>query len=307
MPLERYLADLADQSKPFKGAGLVLLSALTPAEMEVVRAYWGKIPPERRRQVLLHLLEMETNSVELDFTPFLQFCLQDPDEEVRAQAVEGLWESEERPLITTLLVLLRSDQSPRVRSAAAQALGRFVHLVQEGVLPEREGERIRRALLDAYHRVDQGIEVKRRALESLAPFCDAKIDALIQEAYRSREPLLRQGAIYAMGRTCDARWLPTVLQELDSPDPVMRREAASACGELGDEAALSPLLARWRTEDDLQVRLTVISALGAIGGPVAKKFLQGLLKTPEAPVREAARQALENLEFTEDPLSFKYS
>jgi hypothetical protein len=41
--------------------------------------------------------------------------------------------------------------------------------------------------------------------------------------------------------------------------------------------------------------------LGKIGGPLAKKVLQSLVRDGDANLEEAARMELEDLEFDEDP------
>ena len=59
------------------------------------------------------------------------------DPEVREKAIEGLWEDEDRLLISTLCDLTKDDPSPKVRAAAAMALGKFAILAQDGKLLEK--------------------------------------------------------------------------------------------------------------------------------------------------------------------------
>ncbi|GBD11381.1 hypothetical protein HRbin23_01044 [bacterium HR23] len=305
MTLERYLADISDTSRPLKHTVLAGLSGLTPEEVEAVQRVWPTIPVERRRQIVERLSAMAEERVEMDFSPLFRLALKDPDEEVRALAVGGLWECEDRSLITPLLTLLKCDASPKVRSAAAQGLGKFAGMAVEGHLPPHEGKRILDALVATFRNPKEDVEVRRRALEALAVFPDPVAHDLIRQAYESADPRLRQSAVYGMGRNGDGQWHAVIIKELASPNPAMRYEAAGACAELGEESLVVHLLPLLQDED-LEVRLNAIRALGAIGGNLAKKNLLQLLKSPDATVRDAAQDALEQLRAQEDPFTYNF-
>jgi HEAT repeat protein len=249
------------------------------------------------------LAEMAEGNVEMEFTALFKLCLQDPDPQVREQAIGGLWECAERSLITPLITLLQCDPAPQVRAAAAQALGRFTTLAEEQKLLAKDCQRLQESLLLAFHDPGQPLEVRRRALEALAPLSQPEVKELIQQAYRSPEAPLRLSAVYAIGRHGDPQWLPTLLKELESDDPAMRYEAATACGQMGNELAAPHLLAILG-DDDPHVRDATIHALGTLGGPLAKKALLNCLKSSDEGVRQAAQVALEVLEAEEDPLNF---
>ena len=57
-------------------------------------------------------------------------------------------------------------------------------------------------------------------------------------------------------------------------------------------------------DGDSEVQLAGIGALGQIGGPLAKKVLQSLVRDGDANLEEAARMELEDLEFDEDPQGY---
>lgn len=305
MTLERYLADISDPSKPLKQTLLAGLSGLVPEEMEAVQRVWPTIPVERRRQIIELLEAMAEERVEMDFSPLLRFALKDPDAQVRAQAILGLWECEDRSLVTPLLTLLKCDPVAKVRAAAAQVLGKFAAMAAEGKLPASEGKRILEALVAAFTNPREEVEVRRRSLEAMAVFSEPVVGDLIRQAYESRDPYMCQSAVYAMGRNGDGQWHAIIIKELSSPDPAMRYEAAGACAELGEESLVVHLLPLLQ-DNDMQVRLTAIRALGAIGGNLAKKNLLSLLKSPDEAVREAAQEALEQLRSEEDPLASKF-
>jgi HEAT repeat protein len=73
-----------------------------------------------------------------------------------------------------------------------------------------------------------------------------------------------------MGRSADIRWRGPVRVELRNPSSAIRAEAARACGELEAGAALHDLL-DLLFDEDRQVRLAAIFALGRIGGREPRK------------------------------------
>ncbi|MBF8267550.1 MAG: lyase domain protein repeat-containing protein, partial [Dehalococcoidia bacterium] len=117
MTLEQYLNILADKDQPLRHADLLHLSGMTPEEMGLLRRGWQNIDAERRRAILERLVEMAEDNLEADFNDLFRFCLVDENTEVRAKAVEGLWECDDRTLLTPLATLLRKDPAEKVRAA----------------------------------------------------------------------------------------------------------------------------------------------------------------------------------------------
>ncbi len=306
MSLERYLQDIADESKPLRYTCIGALSDLGKAEVDQFAQVWARLSTSRRRQLVERMVEMAETNVELDFKAILAICLKDPDEVVREKAISGLWESEDRSVMDTLVHLLKTDPSEKVRAASAGGLRKFAIMAQEGKLPAQEGERLKEALLSVARNRQEVVEVKRRSLEAVAPFNTLAVQELIRQAYNSTDLNLKASAIYAMGQTGEPQWLPLLAREMKSPSPVLRYEAVNACAELGQEEMVPhviPLL----NDDDLQVQLAAVRCLGALGGPLAVKALKRCIRSAEPAIQEAAQEALENIEALEDPLSFKYT
>ena len=59
-------------------------------------------------------------------------------------------------------------------------------------------------------------------------------------------------------------------------------------------------------DDDLQVQLSAIRAVGAIGGSLAKKALRKCIRDGDPAVEDAARESLELVDAMEDVYSFNY-
>ena len=118
----------------------------------------------------------------------------------------------------------------------------------------------------------------------------------IERAYASDEQLLRESALVAMGRSMLPRWLPTIGAALANASPALRYEAARAAGEMAEDAqALVPRLAQLIDDDDSEVALAAIWALGQIGGEAARRSLQKARKSSDETRSQAVAEALEEL------------
>lgn len=305
MTLDRHLEELTQEDKPLRFATIASLSDMSRAEADKFAVTWAALSLERQRQLVKRLVEMAEENVELDFHLIFLMCLDSEDAQVRENAILGLWEIEDRSLIEPLIKALTTDVSPKVRSAAAVALGKFAILADEDELPEADGARVRDALMSVLRNEKETPDVRRRALESAAPFDSHVIREYIRRSYESDDLNQKSSAIFAMGRTGETRWLSYLFKELRGLSPVLRFEAANACGELGDESAV-PHLIPLLDDDDLQVQLAAIRALGEIGGSTAMRALQNCIHSDEPAIRDAAREAIDYADAMRNPLSFRY-
>lgn len=304
MTLDNYMKDLADQDKPVKHSGLLQLSSLETESQFEFKSGWFFLPHERKIEILEKLADLSENNLELDFNSVFRACLSDESEDVREIATRGLWECDDRVLIRPLLKLFKEDPSPKVRTAAIMSLAKFASMAQDGKILERDGEKIRAALLEIIEQDGVDLDVRRRAIEAVACFNTPEIESLISEAYESSDPKLKQSALYAMGRSSNPDWLPTVLKEIKHDDAAIRYEAANAVGQLGDESVV-PHLINLIKDDDVQVQVSAVQSLGSIGGQLAKRALTQAANLGDETVEEAAQTALSNIEFDDDPMGFK--
>ncbi len=282
---------------------LAELSNLDSADLVLWQRLWPAVEPERRRQTVQQLIDLAEDNLELNFDGIFKFCLHDEDAEVRAGAIEGLWENEEVALINPLVKLLEQDISEKVQAEAARALGKFALLAEHRKLRDEYKSRLQAVLLDTFSDRNKALNVRRRALESLAPLSLPEVRTAITEAYHSRDARLRISSIYAMGKSCDPAWQPILIEELGNADAEMRYEAAGACAELEDESAV-PRLVGLLDDIDTEVQMAAIRALGKIGGPQARKHLAQYLDSPAEAVRKAVEQALREMEADEKFLSY---
>jgi len=277
-------------------ADLVHLSGLSPEEATRLAQLWPHVPVQHRRTLVRSLVEMAEADFEMDFGTLFRQGLKDADDEVRQYALEGLWEDEDPRLIPVLVTMLRQDEASPVRAAAAQTLAHFVLLGELDKLRPEPFHTICEALIATYEDEGEALDVRRRALEAVAYISDERIPGMIERAYHHPEILMRQSAVFAMGRSNDRRWASLVLRELYSPDPAMRYEAARACGELELRDAIDGLN-EILEDGDSELQEVALWALGRIGGAQAKRILKRYSRSSQPALRSAAQDALDELNF----------
>jgi HEAT repeat protein len=290
------LQGILDPGRPIHSIELDTLSDLDAASLARFQAAWAEIPASRRRSLVLELLEVAEERVDVSFRWILQWLLDDEDPWVRAHAIDGLWEEEDVRLIGPLTRLLSHDPAPEVRAAAAQSLGRYLLLGELERIDAGLAARVEHALHTAYIEEEQEPFVRRRVVEALAYTTAANIPAIIRNAYEDEDDGMRLSAVFAMGRSADLRWSDIVLAELASVDAAMRFEAARASGELELAEAVPDLIALL-DEDDVELRDTVVWALGRIGGPEAQRALRACCESDDDELVEAAEEALAEMSF----------
>lgn len=296
---EQQLGTLAGEVSAGK---LQFLSDLTREQQALFRQSWRQLPVARRQQVVRQLAELAELSVELDFTRVFLVALDDEDAEVRAAAIDGLWEHESVALLRRLLDLLEHDTAPVVQEAVLRALAQYTLLAATGELADDWPERLRAVLLRIVGDERASLEARRRALEAVAVFPnDEAVQASIAAAYADPRLAMRASALYAMGRNLDLRWLEPVLQAMRSSEPMLRYEAARASGELGSQRAV-PVLIDLLADQDREAQLAAVAALGKLGGRTAGAALRKLLQSDDEVLREAADEALDELNFVSNPL-----
>jgi HEAT repeat protein len=301
--LEELLQQLGEEPGALPFSKLYPFSDLSSEVLASFRAAWDMVPAATRRRIVQAMVELAEATFEVSFDAIFRHCLGDVDAEVRAAAIDGLWENEEVSLIGPLLTMLRNDPSVQVRAAAATGLGRYV---LAGELEELEAPvqmRILTELLTRFHFPEESIEVRRRAVESAAYACTPEVVEAVEEAYMDEDERMRLSAIVGMGRSCDRRWRDIILEELQNRDPAMRYEAALAAGGLMLKGAV-PLLSGLLDDADVQVRDASIWALGQIGGAQARQVLLSAYEGADEDTQAILEEALAEQALLEGQLEF---
>jgi HEAT repeat protein len=277
-------------------SSLYILSKMDQASLEIFRETWPAIPPQRRSSIMQNLVEISEVNFEVDFDPVFLLGLGDEDAEVRAWAINGLWENQNPALIDPLLHLLRTDETALVRAAAATALGQFIYLSEIEKLDSDRTIPIQEALLETIYQPAEDIEVRRRAVESIAYSSEPNVSHIIENAYYDDNEKMQVSAVFAMGRNADKNWCSRVIAELDNANSEIRFEAARACGELEATEAVPKLIILIEDSNtELEVQEMAIWALGRIGGSTAREALEQYLDSKTESLALAAEEALEEL------------
>ena len=171
------------------------------------------------------------------------------------------WPSGGRRLVEAAprLVALMGDPEPRLRAAAATALGQVAGIA-DAPWPARAAHALERALGDAEH------EVREAAVEAIGAL---------------PRPLAQAAAVGVTGR-------------LDDDHPTVRQKAAVVLARLGEARAVIPLVGRL-SDGSREVRMAALEALGELGDARAAPAMIRLLGDSAEEVREQAIQSLGRL------------
>jgi HEAT repeat protein len=276
---------------------LYRLSDLTSQEFKQFTDGWATADEERRRVIVHHLADIAEENYLVDFSPLFAYLFDDMDTAVRLSALEGVWDSTDSQLIAPIMELMGNDPDMSVRAAAARALAHYVLMSEWGEIGPEYSERIVEALLAEHDRADRTSDLKRATLEAMAPSNHPRVTSCISKAYESRLSDLQISALFAMGNSADERWLPILFNEMRSSVTEMRSEAARAAGPIGSSDAV-PRLIELLADEDLDVCLSAVVALGQIGGDQAYEVLNQLAEDPAyEDLHDAIDQVLEEMDW----------
>lgn len=301
--LKELLHELHEEPGAPPFSRLYTLSDLSGQKLAAFRIMWDTLPTALRRRLAYALADLAEASFQVNFDAIFRHCLDDPDDEVRAKAIDGLWENEGIFLIGPLLTKLRTDPSTRVRAAAATGLGRYVLAGELEQLEPPVQTRILSELLTAIRSADEDTQVRRRAIESVAYACTPEVLEVLEVAYYDDDEEMRLSAIVGMGRSCDRRWKDIILAEIESDSAAMRYEAVLACGGLALSDAV-PALALQLDDADRQIREAAIWSLGQVGGFEAKQVLLAAYEDADEDTRAILDEALAEHALLEGDLEF---
>ncbi|MCL4396561.1 MAG: HEAT repeat domain-containing protein [Chloroflexi bacterium] len=290
-----------------------------------------RLPKMTKKEKLTLLADIEDGYRPFDkhALTLLRSLLDDPDAQVRAEAIACLWNDPDPRWIDVLMHKAAEDSHGDVRTHAISALGRYVFEGDAAAFEDWDGYEISITPAD-YARVtdflfriaqdpEEAVEARRYAIEALAFRSeDPDVLDLVEWAYHHDDRRLRVSALFSMARNGDPRWTDYILQELHSRDTEIQYEAVHAAGELGLEEATDILIDMVRGKNVRKpLRLLAIYALGEIGAERAYAVLDRLTHSRDRDVRDVAREAVEEwlavnaaedmvdqaLEEDEDPLS----
>lgn len=294
---------LRDDSTAFPGRYLPLFSDLTSTDVDSLMDLWPSIGKKRKHNLLSKLVEAYQNDSLLSFDGMASALLTDPDEQIRAQALQLLVETDDTHLLPRLVEMIEQDPELGVRVQAARVLGNFVALGELDEIAKESLRMVEDSLLRLAH--DNSPEIQRIAIESVGYSSRPEVETLIQNAYQKHSPQWVQSALVAMGRSANQNWEELILAKLSDPNEDVRYSAIRAAGELGLESARQFLLDLLEEEDDDGLFVAAVWALSQIGGEDVRVTLQALLdQAEEDELIEFLEEALDNLDLTDEMNSF---
>jgi HEAT repeat protein len=303
IPFRQMLDALLDEETPFHPRYLYRLSDLNSAELKELEATWDQVSSWRKQALMEDLEILGDNDYLLSFDAIARVGLKDLDPLVRTIAIQILWDYDDQDLAWIYLDMAESDVDPKVRAAAASALGKFVYLAEVEELPVDLEQEVEERLLQIAKGQDE-ILVRRRALEALGFSSIEEVSKLIQDAYDTGQKEWIASSLFAMGRSANENWRQQVLSKVINPHPSIRMEAARAAGEL-ELSEATPNLLELLDDDNVDVRSAAIWSLSQIGGSGIRDVLEKMhAQTEDEEEAEFILTALDNLDFTEEMALF---
>lgn len=250
------------------------LAYARPSDLDAWLAFWGELDLARRRVLVTQMVEQSETDLHADFGLLLEPLLDDEDPEVRAQAIDGLWERRDEAFARRLTQVLGDDPDDAVRSRAAFALSAFMLQAEEEDDWTDVTEAGLLALMDVASDESLASELRRQALAAAAHSGRPALRSLINGFLVSDDPLLRAGGLRAAGHAMDRGFTQEILDHMDMPDPLLRQEAAAAAGDLALAEAVPSLANLAEFDLDHDVRLMAVHALGGVGSKSAVRALK---------------------------------
>ena len=288
----------------FDPEDLHALSGLAADRSAPLRAGLNQLDADGRVALLDQLHQTMQDGGGYEFTALFAVALSDSDASVRSLATAGLGVCETADATAALLTVAQSDEEEdEVRAEAAAALGEVALRRELGWASSEGADPVVPALRAIAEDVREEEHVRAAALAGVAVVAADWVAPLIDDAFESGDPLLRIGAVQAMGRSADEAWLGLLEAALESDDEDERLAAAAATGAIASEDGV-PLLTDVLEDPsaDLELVCAAIRALGAIGGEEAVEQLEQLRTHPEAAARHAAQEALEEASWLDQRL-----
>jgi HEAT repeat protein len=265
------------------------------------------------REAAAALREAKALDVLADSVERLSQGAGDPPDEAYIAMAQALVTPGVASRIVARLGAAREEERRRELVLLCQRLGHDMALAISDALSDTSDRFARRTYLDtmvsmgpeALIIAEQMVEdsrwfVVRNAVAILGEIGGERSVELIVSTLAHADARIRREALLALAKVggVDAGLL--VYGMIDDPDPDVRRAAAMAAGTLKVERALKPLLLLLDAEEDPDVVVGVLRALGQLGDPgavnaIEKRAVGSFFSRQPADVRIAAYRALHNI------------
>ena len=191
----------------------------------------------------------------------------------------------------TFLIRQLSNESPRTRRRAAQALGSLLDRQGEDRKPPHE---ILDSLLSALG--DTDADVRMSAAQALAGIDNPVIEAALVKLISDPNAEVRVAVAAIVGKITSPEILERLHGFLEEQDWKLKRSVVCILGQIGDSRSQEPLIGLLDTEDD-DLLHEVLRSLGLIGTLGPERHLAETLSSQQRhpAIRIQAAQALGNI------------
>ncbi|MBI3893151.1 MAG: HEAT repeat domain-containing protein, partial [Candidatus Wallbacteria bacterium] len=230
----------------------------------------------------------------------LEQALASPQPDDRQRAVVGLVETADLRALPLLERAAKADPNTKVRFYAK----RGILLLRQRASPESgaagaggDGKQAARRLPDLRVLVSRwrtlSVGDRIRAIQHLIALGNAQLLPFYTALLKlEKEPFVRSKLAVALGILGEPAGLPVLKGLLTDPDARVRSNAAEAIGYVGGEAALQLLFAALVAQETPRLVQNVQRFLDRGNEPLFAQYLDKVLASDRAPVREAAVRAI---------------
>ncbi len=197
----------------------------------------------------------------------------DADASVRRAAAWGLEQAQTGAGRAALITALHDDADASVREMAAWALAEYE--------AADAGAALGAALRDANARV------RATSAWALGSRGDSRDAELLARGISDADAQVRQTSIWALGQLDLHSAPPPLVRALTDSSVRVRQVAAWTLGQIGDRAVVPAITSAFKAEQDAQVRLTEIWALGGMDA-MPREVLDVALASSDVEVRRRA-------------------
>lgn len=292
---------LLDDDAQFPIDYIMVLSDITPANLEILRRAWGQISPVRKALLMENVEVFHVSEITSNFEDIATLAIEDMNTAVRMSGLRLFYDYENSSFVNKFIELLETDPDIGVRSQAAITLGKYMYLAELEMIDERHRNSIDEALLKVL-RSDENELVRQKALEAFGYSSRSEVKDFIHTAFNSGEYNWIASSLVAMGRSADEAYATQVLTMLVHPEIRIQREAVYAAGELELSTAKNLLLKlAMELDAEEELWLETITALSKIGGEGVSEVFEKLLENASTDEEEEfLNDAIENLNLTND-------
>lgn len=292
---------LLDDDAQFPIDYIMVLSDITPANLEILRRAWGQISPVRKALLMENVEVFHVSEITSNFEDIATLAIEDMNTAVRMSGLRLFYDYENSSFVNKFIELLETDPDIGVRSQAAITLGKYMYLAELEMIDERHRNSIDETLIKVL-RSDENELVRQKALEAFGYSSRSEVKDFIHTAFNSGDYNWIASSLVAMGRSADEAYATQVLTMLVHPEIRIQREAVYAAGELELSTAKNLLLKlAMELDAEEELWLETITALSKIGGEGVSEVFEKLLENASTDEEEEfLNDAIENLNLTND-------